>query len=175
MCPQIEKILLLAVIDRLWVDHLTILDDLREGIGLRAYGQKDPLVEYKSEAYAMFQELTANIERQVARTVFHMSVVRATPQATERRVMTNKDEAGNEPVRKAVAGVPPADGKMPKKSLCWCGSGKRFEDCHGRRDKTPPKKLDAATPEPAAAVTSTTAPARQPGNAWVKKSKKHKH
>ena len=170
---QIEKILLLSVIDRLWVEHLTILDDLREGIGLRAYGQKDPLVEYKNEAYGMFQELTVNIQRSVARTIFHLGVVRAGPQAAQRQIMTNKDEAGREPVRRTAVGVPPADGKMPKKALCWCGSGKRFEDCHGRRDKTARKPGALAEPEEerAVAVAPTANPRAQ---AWNKKNKKHR-
>jgi preprotein translocase subunit SecA len=172
--PQIERILLLGTIDHLWVEHLTILDDLREGIGLRAFGQKDPLVEYKNEAYGMFQELTGGIERTVARTAFHVGVVRAGPQATQRQISTNKDESGREPVRKTAVGVPPADGKMPKKAMCWCGSGKRFEDCHGRRDKQG-KKLDVLA-EPAAerVVSAPVAQARQQVNAWDKKGKKHK-
>ena len=74
LLPQAERMLILSVIDRLWVEHLTILDDLREGIGLRAYGQRDPKVEYQNEAYKMFQELTANIQRNVARMFFHLGL-----------------------------------------------------------------------------------------------------
>jgi len=175
LVPQLSRILLLSTIDRLWVEHLTILDDLREGIGLRAYGQKDPLVEYKSEAYQMFQELTTNIQRSVGRTVYHMGVVRAGPQATQRQVTTNKDEAGREPIRKTAVGVPPADGKMPKKALCWCGSGKRFEDCHGRRDKSG-RKVETAeivAPEPERVVPLGNV-AAAPQRAWDKKAKKRK-
>jgi preprotein translocase subunit SecA len=132
---QVEQMVLLSTIDRLWVEHLTVLDDLREGIGLRAYGQRDPLVEYKNEAYRMFQELTANIQRNVAQTIFHVGIARA-ERPTERRLTTNRGAAEREPVRVArQAGPPPAGIKLPKKALCWCGSGKRFEDCHGKKRK----------------------------------------
>lgn len=171
LVPQIEKMLMLATIDHLWVEHLTILDDLREGIGLRAYGQKDPLVEYKNEAYGMFQELTSSIERQIARTIFHLGVVRAGPQAAERQISTNKDEAGHEPLRKTAVGVPPPDGKMPKKAPCWCGSGKRFEDCHGRRDKMG-KKPELVAPDEERAMPVAVSE-RPHANAWDKKAKKH--
>jgi len=151
LMPQVEKIILLSTIDRLWVEHLTILDDLREGIGLRAYGQKDPLVEYKNEAYQMFQELVTNIQRNIARTIFHLDIVRAVPQpTTSRRLMTNKDETSGEPIRTKAPGVPPPDGKLPKKAKCWCGSGKRYEDCHGKRHKER---------EPVAVATTTSPPA----------------
>ena len=179
LMPQIERMLLLSTIDRLWVDHLTILDDLREGIGLRAYGQKDPLVEYKSEAFAMFGELTANIERSIARTAFHMGIVRAGPQAVQRQISTNKDDAVREPVRKQAVGVPPADGKMPKKALCWCGSGKRFEDCHGRRDRQQKQEVlaepVAVGVAPAPVQRQATPVQQNQHSAWDKKRKKHKH
>ncbi len=123
----------------------------------------------------MFQELTATIQHTVARTVFHIGVVRAGPQAAQRQITTNKDEASREPIRKTAVGVPPADGKMPKKSLCWCGSGKRFEDCHGRRDKTGKKPDQALAPVAEQAAPIAAAPAAAKANAWDKKNKKHKH
>ncbi len=174
LMPQIEKVLLLSTIDRLWVEHLTILDDLREGIGLRAYGQKDPLVEYKNEAYAMFQELTASIQRQVARTVFHLVVARITPQAQQRQLVSNRDTS-REPVRRGVSASLPSDLKVPKKALCPCGSGKRYEDCHGKRDRQErPKELATAVPQPTPSQTRPT-PAK-PGARWDahKKHKKHR-
>jgi preprotein translocase subunit SecA len=187
LSAEVARILLLATIDHLWVEHLTILDDLREGIGLRAYGQKDPLVEYKNEAYGMFQELTLNIQRAVARSVFHLDIIRATPVAAQRQTITNKDEGGREPIRKAAVGVPPLDGKMPKKALCWCGSGKKFEDCHGRRDKTgkrlePELVATAEAPRQPAAIAGPSqqrampvGPAIKPQvQQWDKKHKKHK-
>jgi len=121
LSAQIEKMLLLGVIDRLWVDHLTILDDLREGIGLRAVGQRDPLVEYKNEAYRMFQELTGNIERMTVQILFHIGLGVLTP--------------------RAPAGVRPS-----KKSPCWCGSGLPYFRCHGRKKKGEREALPHPTP-----------------------------
>ncbi|HLY67712.1 MAG TPA: SEC-C metal-binding domain-containing protein, partial [Chloroflexota bacterium] len=72
---HIERLVLLKVIDTLWVEHLTTIDDLREGIGLRAYGQKDPLVEYKAEAYNLFQGLTQTIQHDVVHTIYHVNIV----------------------------------------------------------------------------------------------------
>jgi preprotein translocase SecA subunit len=142
--PQVERLLLLAVIDRLWVDHLTILDDLREGIGLRAYGQRDPKIEYQNEAYRMFQELTTNIQRNVARMFFHLGLARvqaAPPTGGQPSAPRRLSTAG--PDRIPPVGMATAEGsplglgakgpKLPKKAPCWCGSGKRYEDCHGRR------------------------------------------
>src|SRR3712207_8479490 len=71
----VERHILLAVIDRLWVEHLTAMDELREGVGLQAYGQRDPLVVYKSEGYKLFQSLLDHIQHDVAHTIFRVQPV----------------------------------------------------------------------------------------------------
>jgi preprotein translocase subunit SecA len=124
---QIERLLMLQVIDRLWVDHLTAIDDLRQGIGLRAYGQRDPLVEYKSEAYNMFQGLLAAIRHDVSHAIYHVTLQREAPKpAPARAVHTNREEA--EPAR-APSRVAQ---KVGRNDPCPCGSGKKYKRCHGR-------------------------------------------
>jgi preprotein translocase subunit SecA len=156
---QVGRMLLLSVIDRLWVDHLTILDDLREGIGLRAYGQRDPKIEYQNEAYRMFQELTANIERNAARMFFHLGLARLqpnAPRASAARPLT-AGAGGFSALPAAAAQEGP---KLPKKSPCWCGSGKRYEDCHGRKAHEH-ERSQAPAPVQPAAPAATPAPARK--------------
>jgi preprotein translocase subunit SecA len=123
---QIERLLMLQVIDRLWVDHLTAIDDLRQGISLRAYGQRDPLVEYKAEAYNMFQGLLAAIRHDVSHAIYHVSLQREPPKAPVRAVQTNRDEA--EAPREAVK----VARKIGRNDPCPCGSGKKYKRCHGR-------------------------------------------
>ncbi|MGH2458469.1 MAG: preprotein translocase subunit SecA [Chloroflexota bacterium] len=123
---QIERLLMLQVIDRLWIDHLTAVDDLRQGIGLRAYGQRDPLVEYKSEAYTQFQGLLAAIRHDVTHAIYHVSLQREEPKPPPRQIQTNRQEseASREPVR--------AGRKIGRNDPCPCGSGKKYKKCHGR-------------------------------------------
>src|SRR5262249_35028753 len=117
---QIERLLMLQVIDRLWVDHLTAIDDLRQGIGLRAYGQRDPLVEYKSEAYNMFQGLLAAIRHDVSHAIYHVTLQREPPRAPVRAVQTNRDEAEAPRETARVAR------KIGRNDPCPCGSGKKY-------------------------------------------------
>src|SRR5579884_3692325 len=123
---QIERLLMLQVIDRLWIEHLTAIDDLRQGIGLRAYGQRDPLVEYKAEAYNMFQGLLAAIRHDVTHAIFHVRLQREQPRPPPRNLQTNRQEADDqrEPVR--------AGRKIGRNDPCPCGSGKKYKKCHGR-------------------------------------------
>ncbi|HVB97632.1 MAG TPA: preprotein translocase subunit SecA [Chloroflexota bacterium] len=124
---QVERLLMLQVIDRLWVDHLTAIDDLREGIGLRAYGQRDPLVEYKSEAYTMFQGLLTQIRHDVVHSIYHVALQHEQPKPPPRALQTNHVEAADdarEPVR--------AGRKVGRNDPCPCGSGKKYKRCHGR-------------------------------------------
>ncbi len=123
---QIERLLMLQVIDRLWIDHLTAVDDLRQGIGLRAYGQRDPLVEYKSEAYTQFQGLLTSIRHDVAHSIFHVTLQREEPKPPPRQLQTNRQEFedSREPAR--------AGRKIGRNDPCPCGSGKKYKKCHGR-------------------------------------------
>ncbi len=123
---QAERVVVLRIIDSLWVRHLTALDDLRQGIGLRAYGQRDPLVEYKVEAANMFEELLRAIQHDVAHTIYHVTLAqeqRARPRPSAQRATTNRGgEAA--PVR--------AGRKIGRNDPCYCGSGKKYKFCHGR-------------------------------------------
>jgi preprotein translocase subunit SecA len=123
---QIERLLMLQVVDRLWVDHLTAIDDLRQGIGLRAYGQRDPLNEYKSEAYNMFQGLLAAIRHDVSHAIYHVALQREPPRPSPKAMHTNREEsdAGREPVK--------AGRRIGRNDPCPCGSGKKYKKCHGR-------------------------------------------
>ena len=154
---QLERLVMLRVVDTLWIRHLTALDDLREGIGLRAYGQQDPLVTYKREAYEMFQQLTANIEHDIAHTIYHVEVVRE-PQPRPMREMRAGLE-GQRPRRPVKAGQ-----KVGRNDPCPCGSGKKYKHCHGRRD------VAQGAPVPAMA----SAPAAPRGEKRSKKKKKRK-
>ena len=119
---QLERLVMLRVVDTLWIRHLTALDDLREGIGLRAYGQQDPLVTYKREAYEMFQQLTANIEHDVVHAIYHVEIVRE-PQPRPMREM-RAGMGGEGPRRPVKAGQ-----KVGRNDPCPCGSGKKYKHC----------------------------------------------
>ncbi|HEX9015883.1 MAG TPA: preprotein translocase subunit SecA, partial [Chloroflexota bacterium] len=124
---RVERWLMLTMIDNLWVDHLTAIDDMREGIGLRAFGQRDPLVEYKAEAYDMFQRLLDSIQEDTAQRIFHVlaqvKVVEA-PKPVQ-NVTTNREEDSAPQPAKVKA-------KVGRNDPCPCGSGKKYKKCHGR-------------------------------------------
>lgn len=124
MMRQAERLVLLNVIDRNWVGHLTGIDELRQGIGLRAYGQRDPLVEYKSEAFNMFQGLLAGIRQEVVHAIFHVALQRAPTPQRNRRLSTNSSDDG---MSRSNVGK-----KIGRNQACPCGSGKKYKRCHGR-------------------------------------------
>jgi preprotein translocase subunit SecA len=141
----LERLVLLRVIDSLWVEHLTAVDDMRRGIGLRAYSQRDPLNEFKIEAYRMFDELKATIRHDVTHTVFRVTLQAQPSQrpvarnVTEgRAVVAGSSSAAGAATATAVAsgggnGSTPARSgpKLGRNEPCWCGSGKKFKKCHG--------------------------------------------
>ena len=126
---EIERVLLLKVIDRKWMDHIDDMDQLRQGIGLQAYGQRDPLVEYKLSGYEMFDEMTKNIKEDTVRLLFHVRIQEKVEREQVAKVTgTNKDDSvAKAPVKKMEAKVYPND-------PCPCGSGKKYKNCHGRFD-----------------------------------------
>ena len=130
---EIEKFVLLSTIDKLWMDHLDAVDDLREGIGLRGYAQRDPLVEYKGEAFSMFEKLVATIDYEVARRVFRVQVgQRPTPPQAD-RPMAETPPPPPQADASRRAGPSPADAgkhKLGRNDPCWCGSGKKWKKCH---------------------------------------------
>jgi preprotein translocase subunit SecA len=121
---QAERVVVLRIIDSLWVRHLTALDDLRQGIGLRAYGQRDPLVEYKVEAASMFDELLRAIQHDVAHTIYYVTLAQQPAQPRVQRMATNRAAAAAQPVK--------AGKKLGRNDPCYCGSGKKYKFCHGR-------------------------------------------
>lgn len=129
---QIEKWVYLSVIDSLWMDHLDAVDDLREGIGLRGYGQRDPLVEYKAEAFSMFEKLVAQIDYQVIHRIFKVQVSgEPPPMPKPQRIITTpggEDSSSSKPgVQQPIVN---SGKKIGRNDPCWCGSGKKWKRCH---------------------------------------------
>ena len=125
---EVERIILLRVIDNKWMDHIDDMDQLRQGIGLQAYGQRDPLVEYKMSAYEMFDAMSAGIQEDTVRLLFHVKVEQKVEREEVAKVTgTNKDESGpRAPKKRAADKVYPND-------PCPCGSGKKYKQCCGRK------------------------------------------
>ena len=124
---EIERVVLLKVIDRCWMEHIDDMDQLRQGIGLQAYGQRDPLVEYKMAGFDMFDDMTAAIQEDTVRMLFHVQVQQKVEREQVAKVTgTNKDDtAPNAPKKRADAKVYPND-------PCPCGSGKKYKQCCGK-------------------------------------------
>ncbi len=133
----VERWVFLRTIDMLWIDHLTAMEELREGIYLRGYGQRDPLVEYKNEASRLWSDLTERIESGVGQTILRVSV-----RAAEDAERTEREQQPRGTTTRTTAS-PPGDGdgrpagpppgaKLGRNDPCWCGSGKKFKKCHGR-------------------------------------------
>jgi preprotein translocase subunit SecA len=107
-----ERLVMLRVIDRLWMEHLTAMEHLRQGIGLQAVGQQDPLVVYKREGHAFFEALLASIQHDVAHSIYHVGLAKEAPQKKKEAVMVGK--------------------KVGRNDLCPCGSGKKYKHCCGK-------------------------------------------
>ena len=127
---EMERVILLKVIDAKWMDHIDDMDQLRQGIGLQAYGQRNPLVEYKMMGYDMFGEMTNAIAEMTIRTLFHIRVEQKVEREQVAKVTgTNKDESAvRAPKRREEKKVYPND-------PCPCGSGKKYKQCCGRKIK----------------------------------------
>ena len=129
---ELERVILLRVMDSKWMEHLRAMDDLREGIGLRAYGQRDPLMEYKFEAYEMFQAMLQEMQEDVIQLLFRVRLVSEEQQRQQDRLaqaVTNRNgdgDGGNKqvPVRRET--------KVGRNDPCPCGSGKKYKRCCGR-------------------------------------------
>ncbi|MCH7952657.1 MAG: preprotein translocase subunit SecA, partial [Chloroflexi bacterium] len=143
----LERLLFLRVIDRLWVYHLTALDELRQGIGLRGYGQRDPLVEFKLEAHDMYDQLTEHISQDTVRQIYHVTltapVVRPQPPKQVSESGPDEDAASGATTTQVAAAASgggggtatvtaaPANRKVGRNAPCPCGSGKKYKKCHG--------------------------------------------
>jgi preprotein translocase subunit SecA len=150
-----EKSLLLQILDHLWKEHLLQLDHLRQGIHLRGYGQRDPLNEYKREAFALFETMLTNLRQTVTQVLSHLEIraprqmAQAEAGETQALQATGTDHARPLPAAGAARPVaaaarpvvaatnprppPPSSwGKVPRNAPCPCGSGKKYKHCHGR-------------------------------------------
>ena len=124
---ELERVVLLRAIDQRWMNHIDDMDQLRQGIGLQAYGQRDPLVEYKFAGYDMFDEMTENISMDTIRILCHVRIEQKVERKEVAKVTgTNRDDsAGKQPVRRR-------EGKVYPNDPCPCGSGKKYKQCCGR-------------------------------------------
>ncbi len=128
MMREIERVILLKTIDRKWMDHIDDMDQLRQGIGLQAYGQRDPVVEYRVSGYEMFDEMTSNIKEDTVRMLFRVQVQQKVEREQVAKVTgTNKDTS------LAKAPVKRNDNKVYPNDPCPCGSGKKYKQCCGRK------------------------------------------
>ena len=123
---ELEKVVMLKVVDAKWMDHLDAMDMLRQGIGLRAYGQKDPLIEYKIEAFDMFGQMIEHIQEDIVRYIYRVNIVTQAEDRLAQATTSHGDEAvPNEPVR--------AKDTVGRNDLCPCGSGKKYKKCCGAK------------------------------------------
>jgi preprotein translocase subunit SecA len=136
LARAVERWVLLRTIDTHWIEHLTAMEELREGIYLRGYGQQDPLVAYKREAHGFFEEMEARIASGVAQTILRVTVRTAEQAEQEEKTQTTQTTAGGATTRTSGNGRPSsqtAPSKLPgRNEPCWCGSGKKFKKCHGK-------------------------------------------
>jgi len=125
---EIERMILLRNVDTKWMDHIDDMDQLRQGIGLQAYGQRDPKVEYKMLGYDMFGEMTGAITEDTVRTLCHVKIEQKEEREPVAKVTgTNKDESAARAPKKR------ADKKVYPNDPCPCGSGKKYKQCCGRK------------------------------------------
>jgi len=160
LARQVERFVMLSVLDNLWIDHLDAVENLRQGIGLRGYGQRDPLVEYKNEAFAMFEKLIGAIDDEVVHRIYKIQVQQSPPVAHQhqhvvtqaagdtsiseelrtREVSEKKQQTANSNQTTATKSQEPAvdsgrsavsgKKKLGRNDPCWCGSGKKYKRCH---------------------------------------------
>ena len=129
---ELERVILLRVIDEKWMNHIDDMEQLRQGIGLQAYGQKDPKVEYKMLAYDMFNEMTASIQEDTIRLLYHVRIEEKVEREQVAQVTgTNRDDTSErKPIQKKAKKIYPND-------PCPCGSGLKYKQCHGRKGAPP--------------------------------------
>ena len=129
---ELERVILLRVIDEKWMNHIDDMEQLRQGIGLQVYGQKDPKVEYKMLAYDMFNEMTASIQEDTIRLLYHVRIEEKVEREQVAQVTgTNRDDTSErKPIQKKAKKIYPND-------PCPCGSGLKYKQCHGRKGAPP--------------------------------------
>ena len=128
---EFERIAVLSSVDRRWMDHIDAMDQLREGIGLRAYGQRDPIVEYKHEGYAMFEEMSRLIQEDTLRRLCYAVLVKQPPQPPreeeQKLVASHGGQTEGSAPKTVRAGM-----KVGRNDPCPCGSGKKYKECCGK-------------------------------------------
>ncbi|HEU4867105.1 MAG TPA: preprotein translocase subunit SecA [Actinomycetota bacterium] len=142
---ELERLVLLSILNARWREHLYEMDQLREGIGLRAYGQRDPLTEYQREGFDMFGAMMDSLKEEFVRYMFHVQVVeepkpqpqpvaatRAVKDSAATALQSARAEAGLAGTSEGIAGEPARTDKVPRNAPCPCGSGKKYKLCHGR-------------------------------------------
>lgn len=139
---EVERFAYLGAIDHLWMDHIDHIDDLREGVTLRAYGQRDPLIEFKNEAYNLFENLVSKINKELSRRIFRIGVARPQSEIPLNLARQNVDQSdttglAGDAASTAREGEPAfssssnqSSKKIGRNDPCWCGSGKKFKKCH---------------------------------------------
>lgn len=130
---QVEKYAYLGAIDHLWMDHIDHIDDLREGVSLRGYGQRDPLVEFKNEAYNLFENLIERIDEELSRRIFRIGIAAPQPEIPLSLARENIDPTDNMGLSEFPATShqsPATSHKLGRNDPCWCGSGKKWKKCH---------------------------------------------
>ena len=144
---RIERAVMLQIVDRLWLQHLTMMQNLRQGIGLQAYGQRDPLVMYKKEGHEAFEELLGRIRHDIAHAIFHVAPAQQNQQSAAQAqaakgaptadankpgaVDTTKTTTVMSNVGPQAGGPAPSIKKLGRNDICYCGSGKKYKRCHG--------------------------------------------
>src|SRR5215467_6692617 len=135
---MVERWVMLETIDQKWQDYLTTMEHFREGVGLQAYGQRDPLIEYKNTAFEMFNDLTASIQADIVSRMFHLQFVREEPPPQSKVPVGSRGPNGHGPNGRAggdqvePVGAGAAGAKIGRNDPCWCGSGRKYKRCHGR-------------------------------------------
>jgi preprotein translocase subunit SecA len=139
LCRSVERFVVLRTIDQKWVDYLTTMEHFREGISLQAYGQRDPLIEYKNEAHKMFEELTEGIRADIVANMFRVQVMPQEPPPQAKpaynggsAVRSDGQPSGQSSGPAEPVGVGAPGKKLGRNDLCWCGSGRKYKRCHGR-------------------------------------------
>ena len=125
---DLERMVLLSIIDNKWREHLYEMDYLQEGIGLRSYGGRDPLVEYQREAFEMFNEMKDAIQEEFVRYIYRVELVRQDEPARPRPQRVSLNQGGQAAAGGASQAV---SGKVARNAPCPCGSGRKYKKCHG--------------------------------------------
>ena len=133
MMRELERVVMLRVVDEYWMDNIDAMDDLKQGIGLRAYGQHDPVVAYKEEGYQMFEAMIQAIREETVRRLF---LVQVKPQQEVKRQKVAKEVSTNGTSDKTVKKQPvKKTAKVGPNDPCPCGSGKKYKKCCMQKDK----------------------------------------